>query len=82
MNLYFYLMLKIKSVVTLMAFEVMWILAFILISIFPMLTDAFGAHSVYFMFAVSCIIGTLFCSRVLPETKGKTYDQIIKELEK
>lgn len=47
----FCLFFKIKSVVTLMALEVLFVLAFILTSLYPTLTEAIGAYNVYFIFA-------------------------------
>lgn len=65
-----------------MALEVMFALAFILTSLYPTLKETIGAYCIYFIFAVCSIIGAIFCLCVLPETKGKTYDAIMKELAK
>lgn len=65
-----------------MSLEVMWILAFVLLSFYPMLTATFGAYNCMFFFASCCIVGTVFYLTVLPETKGKSHEEIIKALEK
>lgn len=66
----------------LMALEIMWVLAFILLSFYPMLTAEIGTYNCMFFFATCCIIGTIFYLTVLPETKGKSYEEVIKALEK
>lgn len=73
---------KIKNTVTLLSLEIIWILAFVLLSFYPTLTVVIGMYNCMFMFATCCIIGTVFYITVLPETKGKSYDEIIRILEK
>lgn len=73
---------KIKNIVILCALEVMWTLAFILLSFYPTMTAQFGTYNCMFMFASCCTVGTIFYLTVLPETKGKSYDEIIRALEK
>lgn len=68
--------------VTLCALEIIWILAFILISLYPTLVEALGTQTIEFGFAICCILGTLFYLIVLPETGGKSYDEIMRALEK
>lgn len=59
----------------------MWGLAFLLILFYPALTAAFGMYSCMFLFAACCIGGVFFVLAYLPETKGKSYEEIMKDLE-
>lgn len=45
-------------------------------NMFPMLSDAFGMHYCVFFFAICSFGGALFCIFVLPETKGKSLEDI------
>lgn len=74
--------LQIKSTITLVTLEVLFLLAFALISLFPIVSEALGTYCIELMFAICCIIGTIFYLIVLPETKGKTYDEIMMILDK
>lgn len=65
-----------------MALEVIFGLAFLLTSNYTRLIGLIGAYSIYFMFAGCSIVGAIICVCFLPETKGKTYDTIMKELAK
>ncbi|XP_031623042.1 facilitated trehalose transporter Tret1-like [Contarinia nasturtii] len=73
---------KIKNMVILLALEIMWFLAFILVSFYPTLTDTIGTYNCMFMFATCCILGGIFYLIVLPETKGKSYEEIMQLLAK
>lgn len=73
---------KIKNTVTFLSLEIIWILAFVLLSFYPTLTVVIGMYNCMFMFATCCIIGTVFYITVLPETKGKSYEEIIRVLQK
>jgi SP family facilitated glucose transporter-like MFS transporter 8 len=57
-----------------------WILAFVVTRFFSDLASSFGIHITFWIFAVISAIGTVFVFFLVPETKGKTLDQIQKEL--
>ncbi len=44
------------------------------------LKAAFGAHGVFWIYAVVCLLGYLYIFKNLPETKGKSLEQIEREL--
>lgn len=67
---------------TLCALEIIWMLAFIFVTLYPTLAEVLGTHNIEFAFAASCIVGTIFILTVLPETSGKSYDEIMRALEK
>lgn len=47
---------------------------------FQGLNSKFGMHVPFFVFGASCFVGTLFSYYFVPETKGKTLEEIQKEL--
>lgn len=60
----------------------LWLFAFLLIKGFPILTITLGMHSCMFLFAACSFSGALFVLWKVPETKGKSFEEIIKILEK
>lgn len=58
-----------------------WIAAFIAIKYFPAFNDMIGFHGSMFLFAGVCIFGAIFVIFYMPETKGKSYDEIMKSLQ-
>jgi MFS family permease len=48
---------------------------------FPYLMAMIGMHGCLFIFAAICLSGALFVLVVLPETKGKSIEAIVRELE-
>lgn len=53
-----------------------WALAFLVTKEFSDMTKAFTTKGTYWMFSGICIIGVLYHWLLLPETKGKTLEQI------
>jgi sugar porter (SP) family MFS transporter len=60
----------------------LWIACFILTYTFPLLNKSFGAAGTFWLYAGICVLGFLFVLRKLPETKGKTLEEIESELVK
>jgi sugar porter (SP) family MFS transporter len=58
----------------------LWIACFLLTFTFPRLNKSFGAAGTFWIYAGICAAGFLFTFIFLPETKGKTLEQIEKEL--
>ena len=54
----------------------LWVASFILTYTFPMLNRGFGAAVTFWIYAVVCAAGFVFILRRLPETKGKTLEEI------
>ena len=54
----------------------LWIASFILTYTFPLLNHALGAARTFWIYAAICVAGFLFIKARLPETKGKTLEQI------
>lgn len=58
-----------------------WLSAFINMKYSPHLIATIGFQSTMYMYAGMCMFFTLIILIFLPETKGKTHEEIIKMLE-
>jgi len=58
----------------------LWIACFILTYTFPLLNRGLGAAGTFWIYAAICVAGFIFIKTHLPETKGKTLEQIEREL--
>lgn len=58
----------------------LWTACFILTESFPFLKDHLGSAKTFWLYAAICAGGFLFTLAKLPETKGKTLEQIEREL--
>lgn len=56
-------------------------LAFINIKFLPSFIEILGFHWTMYMFSLVCIFGVLFTISVIPETKGKSHEEIMKSLQ-
>lgn len=70
---------RIRSAGSTMCLCVSWSLVFIMVKVFPATVLAVGLHGCIFAFAGCCFAGALFVACVLPETRGKSYEQIVAE---
>lgn len=60
----------------------LWIASFILTFTFPILNDALGASGTFWVYSLICVSGYMFIKNKLPETKGKSLEEIELELTK
>jgi sugar porter (SP) family MFS transporter len=67
---------RIRSNAVSIAVTALWIACFLLTYTFPILNAALGAAGTFWIYAAVCLIGLLFLVSRLPETKGKTLEQI------
>lgn len=58
----------------------LWIACTILTLTFPYLLEILGAHGAFWTFGAVCLVGFFVIYKRLPETKGKTLEQIEREL--
>ena len=57
----------------------LWIACFLLTYTFPILREHLGAAVTFWIYAAICLFGFLLFISRLPETKGKTLEQIEKD---
>jgi len=60
----------------------LWLACFILTYTFPIFNAQFGPAATFWIYAVVCVIGFIFIGLRVPETKGKSLEQIENELAK
>ena len=58
----------------------LWAASFVLTYTFPSLNEAVGAAGAFWLYGAICVAGFLFILGRLPETKGKTLEQLEQEL--
>lgn len=60
----------------------LWIACFLLTYTFPLLNEYLKASGTFWVYGGICLVGFLFIRSYLPETKGKSLEEIEKELTK
>ena len=60
----------------------LWVATFLLTNNIPILNEAVGAAGIFWLYGGICLAGFLFIRAKLPETKGKTLEELEKELTK
>jgi len=58
----------------------LWLASFLLTYTFPLLNNAFGASGTFWLYGIICVAGLLFINKKLPETKGKSLEEIEHEI--
>lgn len=71
---------RIRGAAMSIAVFALWTGCFTLTYSFPLLNARLGSAGTFWLYAVICVVGFVFSWARLPETKGKTLEQIEKEL--
>ncbi len=58
----------------------LWVASFILTLTFPILQENIGESYTFWLYAGICLLGWLFIIRYVPETKGKSLEELEEEL--
>jgi SP family sugar porter-like MFS transporter len=58
----------------------LWAACFVLTYTFPLLNKGLGANGTFWLYGIICFLGFVFVKAMLPETKGKSLEEIEKEL--
>lgn len=56
----------------------LWSASFVLTYTFPLLNNVLGSYGTFWIYGLICISGFIFIKKYLPETKGKTLEEIEK----
>lgn len=72
---------KIKDGCVSFCMSLLWAFSFIIIKYLPLLTEWLTFHGSMYLFAGVCICGAAFILAVMPETKCKSHEEIMKSLE-
>ena len=70
-----------KAVASSVAVMLNWSLVFVVTKMFPTMNEELGSDITFWSFAVVMAAATAFTYMILPETKGKTYQEIREELQ-
>jgi sugar porter (SP) family MFS transporter len=71
---------RIRGAAMAIAVAALWLACFILTYSFPTLNKTLGPDGTFWVYAGICVVGFFFIKVKLPETKGKTLEQIEREL--
>ncbi|HLP00876.1 MAG TPA: MFS transporter, partial [Opitutaceae bacterium] len=71
---------RIRGAAVSVAVTALWIACFILTYTFPILNHTLGAAGTFWLYAVICVAGFAFIALRLPETKGKSLEELEREL--
>ena len=71
---------RIRGAAMSIAVSALWIACFILTYTFPLLNASLGAAGTFWLYSAIVAAGFLFILFSVPETKGKTLEQIEREL--
>lgn len=70
----------VRAVAVATATFVLWIGSFTLTLSFPMLNAVLGTSGTFWIYTAICVAALIYLLRALPETKGKTLEQLEREL--
>jgi SP family sugar porter-like MFS transporter len=71
---------KIRGLAVGVATFFLWMACFVLTYTFPLLNSALGASGTFWLYGVICLLGFLYIRKNLPETKGKSLEEIENEI--
>jgi sugar porter (SP) family MFS transporter len=71
---------RIRGAAISVAVSALWIACFVLTFLFPILTGKVGMAATFWLYAGICAAGFVFVLLRVPETKGKTLEQLEREL--
>lgn len=71
---------KIKEVGITFAVTLLTVASFFVTKFLPLMAKFIGFHGAMFFFAAVCLLSAVFIWKFLPETKGKSYGEIMKSL--
>jgi len=71
---------RIRGAAMSVAVMALWLACFLLTYTFPILNAKLGSAGTFWLYGAICVLGVVFIFLKLPETKGKTLEEIEKEL--
>jgi len=71
---------RLRGIAVAVCTAALWIASFVLTYTFPFLNVGLGISGTFGLYAVICFLGFLFAWRKIPETKGKSLEELEKEL--
>ena len=71
---------RVRAIAVATATSVLWIGSFTLTLSFPLLNAALGTSGTFWIYTAICVAALLYFVKALPETKGKSLEQLEKKL--
>lgn len=71
---------KIRGASMAVATVSLWLASFLLVYTFPLLNSLLKASGTFWLYGVICVAGFIFIYKKLPETKGKSLEEIEREI--
>lgn len=71
---------RIRGAAMAAATSILWIASTLLVLLFPFIKKAFNISGAFWIYAFICLLGFLFIKSKLPETKGKSLEEVEQEL--
>lgn len=71
---------QVRGVAMAICTSALWIASFVLTYTFPFLNKSFGTGGTFGLYAFICLLGFWFIKSRIPETKGKSLEELEKEL--
>jgi SP family sugar porter-like MFS transporter len=71
---------RIRGAAMAVAVMALWLACFILTYTFPILNASLGASGTFWLYGVICVLGGVFVFAKLPETNGRTLEEIERDL--
>lgn len=71
---------RIRGTAMTISIVALWLAYSILVGTFPLLAELLGEHMPFIAYAIICILGFLFIKIKLTETKGKSLEEVEKQL--
>jgi len=73
---------QVRGIAMSIATFALWSACFILTYTFPLLNKGLGAAGTFWLYGIICLMGGIFVIVKVPETKGKSLEELEKELVK
>lgn len=67
---------RIRGLATALATLFLWVADFVVSQTFPMLLNSIGAAYTFWLYAAVSFFAVYFCAKFIPETKGKSLEQV------
>ena len=71
---------RVRGLAVSIAVSALWIACFVLTFTFPVLNRTLGASGTFWLYAAICFAGFVFIQRYVPETKGRSLEEIERDL--
>jgi len=71
---------KIRGTAMALATATLWVASTLLVLLFPFINDLINISGAFWLYALICIAGFFYIRRKLPETRGKSLEEVEREL--